>query len=366
VLKWASGSIDWRRFLLLVQRQRVEGLVNEALADAGADVPEAIGADIARIGAAVGAQNLFFAAESARLQRLLDDDGIRFLFVKGVTLAMLAYGTLATKKAFDIDLLVDPSQVLAASRTLVNAGYQLSIPGHDLSPQQFETWVTICKESLWIHQKTGMVVELHSSLVDNPRLMPNFSLKAQRAMVSVGSGIVLPTLQKDELFTYLCVHGAWHAWSRIKWLVDIAALLSQESEVEIQRLYRRSVELGGGRSSAQALLLGSRLLGLRLPAPLKRELERDRGTRWLVAIAMDAMAGRGERELDDTVFGTVLMNFSHFLIARGWRYKLFELGRKFRTPEDQIELPLPAPLHFLYPIIAVPRWVLRRARLSRS
>ena len=162
------------------------------------------------------------------------------------------------------------------------------------------------------------------------------------------------------------MHGAWHAWARIKWLVDIAALLSHESEAEIERLYRRSVELGAGRSSAQALLLCSMLLALPLPTSLQQELERDRVTRWLVAIALDAMAGRGETELDDTVFGTVLMNLSHFLIGRGWRYKLFELGRKFRTPEDQIELPLPPSLHFLYPIIAIPRWVLRRARLSRT
>jgi hypothetical protein len=77
------------------------------------------------------------------------------------------------------------------------------------------------------------------------------------------------------------------------------------------------------------------------------------------------MSGRGATELDETVFGTVAMNLSHFLLGRGWRYKSSELARKFISAEDQFSMPLPSHLRFLYPILAIPRWVRRRSKLSR-
>lgn len=365
VAKWSSCSLDWDQFLLLVRRQRVEGLVHSALDAAAVGVPERIKLALAQSARSIGAQNLLYVQESARLQRLLDAAGIRFLFVKGVILAVSAYGSLGIKKAWDIDLLVEPTQTLEASKVLVAAGYVRSMPGPEVTDEQFGSWGAIAKESLWIHQSSGTVVELHSSLVDNPRMMPSVSAASPREMVHMGAGISLPTLPKDELFAYLCLHGAWHGWSRLKWLADVNAFLSTESKEEVVRLYRRSIELGCGRSSAQALLLCSQLFGLELPDSLARELRSDRYTVWLTRIALHVMTGRGATELDDTVFGTVAINLAHFLIGRGVPYKLSELGRKLQNPEDQLEMPLPRQLRFLYPIAALPRWVLRRARRGR-
>ncbi len=225
---------------------------------------------------------------------------------------------------------------------------------------------TFAEGTLWIHEKSGMVVELHTALVDNPSLLPGVSARSDLQLVRIGPGIELPTLRTDELFAYLCVHGATHAWARLKWLADVAALLRKVGPEETERLYRRSIELGAGRSSAQALMLCARLLQLPLPSKLQPELRRDRPTQWLEELAISAMSGRGATELDDTVFGTVVINLSHFLLGRGWRYKYSELARKTRNPEDQLAMPLPPYLHFIYPILAVPRWVWRRYQLSRS
>ncbi|MDP9414422.1 MAG: nucleotidyltransferase family protein [Pseudomonadota bacterium] len=362
----AASALDWDLVLKLAHRHRVEGLLHRALTEAGVEAPERVRLELARSAAAIGTQSLLQSAESAWLRRLLSERGIEAVFLKGVALAALAYGMLGVKQAWDIDLLVGPEEAALAADVLGQAGYRRSIPGSEVPDELFRHWMTISKESLWIHEKSGMVVELHTALVDNPSLLPGVSARSDLQLVRIGPGVQLPTLRTDELFAYLCVHGATHAWARLKWLADVAALLRKVGPEETERLYRRSIELGAGRSSAQALMLCARLLQLPLPSKLQPELRRDRPTQWLEELAISAMSGRGATELDDTVFGTVVINLSHFLLGRGWRYKYSELARKTRNPEDQLAMPLPPYLHFIYPILAVPRWVWRRYQLSRS
>jgi hypothetical protein len=253
-------------------------------------------------------------------------------------------------------VVVPPEAVGRAFELLGQAGYRC------LSPAALSGGAEARKETEWVDE-SGILVELHGGLVDNPMLLPGVGASSPAQLVPIASGRSLPTLRKDELFAYLCVHGATHAWSRLKWLADVAALLSNDDEAEVERLYRRSVELGAGRSSGQALLLCSELLGTRLPENLARSLRSDLPTRWLVRVALSSMTGaRGERELDETVFGTVPIHFSHFLLKRGRRYKVAELKRKSVGRPGAGAQALPGLLRYLRPVLAVPLWLRSRVR----
>jgi hypothetical protein len=359
----AARAVDWARFLAVARRQRVEGLVSDALRRARVPTPEDVAAALARAAAGIARQNLVFAAESRRIQRLFAEAGLTYLFVKGASLDMLAYGTLALKKARDIDMVVAPEAIERGCALLAAAGYLRTVPGPEVAPDQFGTWVAFCKETNWRHPTSGVIVELHSQLVDNPALLPGIGAGSPRQVVEVGPGIRLPTLRTEELFAYLTVHGATHAWSRLKWIADVAALLSHLDPPAIDRLYRTSLELGVGRCSGQALLLCNELFETPLPPPLLAELRADRMTAWLVRVALDTMAGKHEEtELDDTVLGTVPIHLSHFALGRGWRYKASEAWRKTLSPHDRARLNLPRPLHFLYPLLLLPSWLWRRIK----
>ena len=351
-----AEGVDWALFLRILRRQRIEGLADAALRQSGLGVPKHVASELAASSAAIARQNLMHAAASLRLQRAFAEARIPILFIKGVTLSLLAYGTLALKKARDIDVVVPPEAVGQAFELLEQAGYRC------LSPAALSGGAEARKETEWADE-SGILVELHGGLVDNPMLLPGVGASSPAQLVPIASGKSLPTLRKDELFAYLCVHGATHAWSRLKWLADVAALLSNDDEAEVERLYRRSVELGAGRSSGQALLLCSELLGTRLPENLARSLRSDLSTRWLVRVALRSMTGaRGERELDETVFGTVPIHFSHFLLKRGRRYKVAELKRKSIGRPGAGTQSLPGLLRYLRPVLAVPLWLRSRAR----
>ena len=355
----AAIGIDWARFLAVVRRHRVEGLVAAALAESGV-VAGAPAADaLAAAGRSTARDNLLLAAEAARAGAAFDEAAIGYLVLKGAPLAMLAYGTLALKRAADIDLAVEAEDYPHAIRLLRGLGFDCALPGPEASDSEILAAALSNKHSIWV--RGGVALELHSAIVDTPMLLPGVSVGSPRQEVAIGPGLSLPTLAPDTLFAYLCVHGATHAWSRLKWLADVAALLSRSDPAGMESLYRRARELGAGRSAAQALLLCRDLLGTPVPDALDRELRRSRANRFLARTALRAMlSGGGAAELDERALGTAPIHLSHFLLVPGWRFKAGELRRKLRSGESPGRSGLAGRL------LAAPRWLARRARTARE
>ncbi|MGZ8305913.1 MAG: nucleotidyltransferase family protein, partial [Allosphingosinicella sp.] len=200
-------------------------------------------------------------------------------------------------------------------------------------------------------------------LNDNPLLLPEVGPDSPIQQVEVAKGRFLATLRTDELFAYLCVHGASSAWFRLKWIADVGALLGDCPPNEIERLYRRSQAMGAGRAAGQALLLCERLLATPLSPALAAELRADRMNRWLVAVALRKLAGRTlTAELDEKLLGTGTIHLMQFALLPGLRFKFAELRRQLVNPADRIAVPLPRALGFLYPFVALARRLKPRPR----
>jgi hypothetical protein len=354
-----APGLDWDSFRKVVARHRVQGLVHEALKNQAEGVPEEVRRAFAAAAAAIARENLAFAGEARRLSTAFDAAGWRYFFIKGVTLNMLAYGTLGVKRASDLDVVIDAADYPDAIRMLMADGAVCQFPHEGASFDQVMRWTEGNKHSIWFH--FGVRIELHVSLVDNPRMLPGIGIGSPTQSVALGGGIEVPTLARDELFTYLCVHGATHAWSRLKWLADVAAFVSAEDGAGLDRLHRRAVALGGGRSAGSALILARDLLGLALPAPLEAELRADRAVAFLARVSRNAMVrGGAEAELDETVLGTVGVHLAHLRMARGFGYKWSELRRKLGSLRRETDGP--AWKRALAPVWAGPRWLWRRVR----
>ena len=269
---------------------------------------------------------------------------------------MLAYGSIGPKMGWDIDLLVPLESIEPAAALLESAGYRLSLPTGRKARQRLGLWHRHWKESVWTGPDGRLTVELHTRLNDNPMLLPDVGSNSPRRQVEVSKGKFLETLRTDELFAYLCVHGASSAWFRLKWIADVGALLGACPPREIERLYRRSQALGAGRAPAQALLLCERLFATPLPPALIAELRSDRINRWLLAIGLRKLAGRTlTAELGDRLLGTGTVHLMQFALLPGLRFKYAELGRQLVNPADRIAVPLPRGLSFLYPLVALSR-----------
>ena len=306
-------------------------------------------------------RNITLAGETIRLQRGLDAAQIPVVVLKGIALARLAYGFVERKQALDIDILVPPDCAEAALRLLERNGFTLVAPAEHLSDEQRRMLVQYGKDVELIHRDRNVRVDLLWQLAANPLLLRDINGLSPTQDILLDGGAGIRTLRDDDLFAYLSVHGAYHAWSRLKWLADLNALRAQRDVTEIVRLYCHAQARGAGFCAGQALLLCHRLFALKLPAALVGELQGNRRVQRLVAIALRAMVrpnAATNRGRADVIRGV----FQQFLLGQGWGFFVAQCRIVSIGLVDVVRVPLPASLHFLYPALRLPLWLWRRAK----
>lgn len=358
LVKQAAAEVrDWERLVRLVHRHRVAALVDDGLKRAMVDLPAPCAAAIRQSAARSALRSLQLAAESIRVRDVLAKAGVPCVFLKGATVAALAFGRLDIKASWDVDVLIAPDAFARADAALEAAGYRRHDPPRDFDERRMAVWLTHYKEAVYVGGPSGAAIELHWRLVDHARLLPGLSANAPLRDIDIG-GTALPTFEDEDLFAYLCVHGAHHGWARLKWLVDVAALLAQRREAEIEALYEACAQRGAERCAGQALLLCERLLGLQLPDRLGRELRRGWPTRLLERLGLATLLVEGE--LNASPWAKLKMRASHLLLGRGFSHLLAEWRVKWTGRQDRLDIALPPQLDFLYSLIRIPLWLWRR------
>jgi len=322
-------QIDANRFLIVARRHRVQGLIWHCLHALDVSLPAQLSKSLRNDALQIVEHGLRAANEMANLLQTFHGAGIPVIFIKGLTLGKLAYSNPFLKMGWDIDLLVPAGMISAAAAELERMNYRLTAPAVQTRSTEFERWHRKRKESVWYKSERRIHLELHSGLADNARLIPGIGINSPQQQVEITSGIVLPTLALEELFAYLCVHGASSAWFRLKWITDLAALLHGRDAKQIEHLYQRSQHFGAGRAASQALLLSSCLYGTQITSSLRHDLETDPANRWLARISLAEMAGRAAvTEPADEIVGTAMNHLSQFFLLPSWRFKTSELFRQ--------------------------------------
>lgn len=354
----AAKITDWEGVQKISARHRVDGLVHAALRAAHIlPSPDAMAALAARA-QRIAFRNGVLADESARLQAAFDAAQMPALILKGSALALLGYGSLQLKQARDIDLLVPAENVDAAMRKLEADGYRRIWPRGRLDAARRRALVRYGKEIEYIHPGNNFRLELQWRLTENPALLPGIGARSATQTVHLPDGRAVRTLAEDDLFAYLCVHGALHSWSRLKWLADLNALIASRDAAAVARLYRYADSKGAGLCAAQALMLCAAIFGRPLPPDLEAAWRDSRRVRSLVRMASQALAAPDDGRASLAAVARNVM--APFLLGRGWRYVAGQLRATSVGVVDVVRLPLPAPLHFLYPLLRLPLWVWRR------
>ena len=318
-----AKAVDWGAFLHICRRHRVQGLACHALSGLQVALPAPVQIALAGDARRIADQGLRAARESARLASAFQAAGVPLLFLKGLPVGKLAYGNPFLKMSSDIDVLVHPSDVARAATVFGELKYGLDLPSE---PSSLVRWHGSRKESVW-RGGDNLTVELHSRVADQPELLPTIDASSPSQIVNIAPGVDLATLADEELFAYLCVHGASSAWFRLKWITDLAALLHGREAADIDRVHARSQQLGAGRAAAQALLIAEQLYGVSLSPALAGQL-RTPVNRWLAGLALDAIR---HGEPTRRPLGTWTIHLTQFFLKSGIRYKFAELGRHARA-----------------------------------
>ncbi len=262
----ATPDLDWPRFLRMAQSHEVMPLAYRNLRAANSpNVPATVMNELRTRAAFNMVSNAQWQKSLVSLLDRLEKAGLRTpRLLKGIPLAIEAFGDAALRITNDIDLLVSPEEVAQVDALLIASGYQRTAPAAKLTPRRFAACLASWKDFSYVHPRDSITVEVHWRLHLNPA-MPTFDLAdaGATAWTTLGDRQVA-ILPPDELFLYLCTHGALDGWYKLKWLADVAAIARQLPQERLEALCVRARRLGMLTEFSAALLLANRLLDSRL------------------------------------------------------------------------------------------------------
>lgn len=354
-------SFDWDEVLGLARRHRISPFIShrlEALADkldgVGLAPPRSVSASFRAEGQAALFHEMALMAELQRIKARFDATGITFLVIKGLVLSSRCHGQMGLRVNHDIDLVVLPEQLIEAHEVLVGMGCRLVEPTGDPTPEILAQWAQRTKDFVYLAAVGNTVIELHHRLFDNHALCDGEVFARARSVRLFDQTEVL-TLNDRDTLAYLALHGALHAWSRLKWLIDLALVCKCLPPADVGRIVQGTRGAAGERALSQAISLLRKIYGFECAKPTPETWV----TRILVAAARRAIVNSGPKELEDTSFGTTLKNASHYLLWGRWRYLVAELTFDLTdTSRDKL------PGHEFGPIwfIRIRAWFSRHAR----
>jgi hypothetical protein len=360
----AVSSIDWDAIVAGARRHRVAPRLVAGLQGC-ATVPAPVFDQIKRQAAVAVRRSLGQITEVGLLHEAFAAAGIRVLFLKGVVLSAQLFGDGARRDARDIDVLAEPGKFGAAAELIERLGYRCH--EYARSPRQRRHYARQIKDVEFRHARTGMRLELHHRLRDNPSLLPTDfdALWRERDEVRLGDNVI-PTLPRAVLPLYLCVHAAGHGWERLQWLVDFAE--AARSNGGIEDLLAAAERAGLLAPILHALMLAHDWLALPVAGPhLARARESaavrrlDRilahlysGSAWYAVPPRNTPAGYARYSLWQRLY--------RLSLKADWRYRFEQVRREWFTAADWHTLPLPDSLFFLYPLARPFAWIGRRRR----
>lgn len=361
-----AATSDWPAVIEGAQRNRVTQLLLAALQDCGeSQVRPDVIAQLRRHTIASVSRSLAHIPALENLHKTFTKAGIPFLVVKGIPLSLQLYGDATRRTADDIDVLVSPGQFWQADAELIQAGYR-SEDGPPLGGSRdiYKYWV---KHISYVHERSKAKIELHHRLTTNPYLLEwSFEeLWKDRIHVRVGN-VEVATLSAGRLPLYLCAHGTSHGWERLRWLVDLTAVLRELNGIE--NLLADAERAGIAAPMLQAMVLAHDWLGFPLAPRYLEQAKRSRIVTWLDRCLGHFLGGEIWRRRPPFNSWEWFWRFSIWLflfnlsLKSGWRFRAYQCAAIFMHPPDWDAIRLPVALYWLYPLIRPFGWMIRRLR----
>ena len=296
-----------------------------------------------------------------RLIQVFREAGIDLLPLKGTALSLRLYGEPAVRSLRDLDLLVRTGDFARADRLLIEQGYHRTFPGFVPTERMKTAILSLCRHYTYVHGSRNIDLELHwcysawsrEQLEDLWVHSRNVELR----------GTVMRHIEDGLLFLLLCEHGAEHRWFRMKWLSDVAMLMTCQDSSPREDLTAFVKDRKLEASAAQALLLAHWLYGIGPPEWLRVFASPDGRAVRLASIALEAILSAQEGPDPNSIRRNL----------QEWRYlciqgKAPSLGHYLRkialNPDDASFVPLPDSLFWLYYVLRPVLWCWRLCQLE--
>jgi hypothetical protein len=273
-------------------------------------------------------------AETIRITRILEEHDLPYIIVKGIPLAIEIYGGSDKRQCKDIDLWVTPDNLEKVQKLLINAGYLQTLPSYQLSGYKKNYYLCHKHDLAFFHSERKVEIELHFRLEYFGINFFKFNQVATQQIISNKDQIV--TLQHDYHVLYLMLHGAIHAWSRLRWLHDIYLYITQD-KCNLTNVYQLSLELDCSHIVLQTLSLLDKVYNYQTPKINQLLSKIDKRSVLLAQAAYQFIVADYELTGGHGIFSKMFFKYRFYLAklaAKGQRHQaifgdLFKIDRLF-------------------------------------
>lgn len=269
----AQRTLDWEFVCAAADKHRVTQLLFRNLsAICPASIPPAIATRLRHQFHDNAGSNLRLAQALADLVRTFRAEDIPAMAFKGSVLASSAYGKLALRQYYDVDLFIRQQDLERSHRALVGRGYRRD----ELFDQEARYLLPGGQGELDLHW--GFAPRYFHLAVSADDLFA-------RARPVTVLGQPVSTFSPEDLLEILCLQVIKDSWERLQRLehlskvCDIAEHMRTNPGMDWFRVFQSAGEKGVQRIVHCALLLASELLGADLPPDVVRRIEADAGAR---------------------------------------------------------------------------------------
>jgi hypothetical protein len=347
----AGRAINSDRLLELAHAHGLIPLLHHHTAAGALQVPSALLPVLKSHVDANARRALKLAGELIGIVDACADAGLPVASLKGPVLAQQLYGVLSMRQIRDLDLLVRHADLPRFLDLLQARGYRR---GPDEDPELDGVKTQDLHHVSLRHPDRRVRIEVHYWLLrPRGRRVHGFEDVAPRLRPIPFLGRQVQALDGEDLLTYLCEHGAEHAWCRLEWLAGIARLSRQVDPARaVDSAFAR--DLGATKRIRAAMDLASLLLDADPPATPPRSI----ATRFVARRLRREPARVIESSAERFFYGLFTDASATAVARRCWTMLLApSIG-------DRRALPLPRwllPLHWaLRPFRLIARQIRRR------
>lgn len=220
------------------------------------------------------AHSLILVSEMGRLVRLLGDEGLPFIAVKGPVLALGPYGEIGMRPFVDLDLIIDGKDYARLEAVLAADGYT----SKPMSGFQKTSYLYVHGQySFW--RRLDHVAKAYAFLDVHTAVMPpgysffhTFEELLERSQPMMIGGGEVATLKPEDLVQVLCFHGFKARWDRLKYVTDLAEVIRAYPELDWDEVYGQMDAMHSRRTLQLNLYLASILLDAPLPDAVRRDV----------------------------------------------------------------------------------------------
>jgi hypothetical protein len=235
-------------------------------------VPEATLAMLGRYTRISAAKNRALAGELLEIVSALKSADVAAVPFKGPAMAAWLYGDLNSRQCGDLDILVRRRDISAAQAALRSRGYR---PWRELSHREEEWCLRNEKDRVFLSNDGKFAVEVHWRFAPGYYRFPmDADSLWDRLESRPFEGTPMLGIPREEMLLILCVHGTRHQWSSLKWVCDIAMLVSRERDMNWEQIVGRAGRMGIERALLTGLFLANALLDAPLPAIARNRIEK--------------------------------------------------------------------------------------------